>query len=102
MVKNGRIGAGSGISFSQTTASNNKRDGFDREDATFGNGTMSVASYCFQNFLFRFPFFSLKYQSSETLPCHETMPSLMIFRRVLDLQELKNQVSQSFRPSHDD
>ena len=25
----------------------------------------------------------------------------MIFRRVLDLQELKNQVSQSFRPSHD-
>ena len=25
----------------------------------------------------------------------------MIFRRVLDLHELKNQVSQSFRPSHD-
>ena len=25
----------------------------------------------------------------------------MIFRRVLNLQELKNQVSQSFRPSHD-
>ena len=23
------------------------------------------------------------------VPCHETMPSLMIFRRVLDLQELK-------------
>ena len=29
------------------------------------------------------------------------MPSLMIFRRVLELQELKNQVSQSFRPNHD-
>ena len=28
------------------------------------------------------------------------MPSFMIFRRVLELQELKNQVSQSFRPSH--
>ena len=25
----------------------------------------------------------------------------MIFRRLLDLEELKNQVSQSFRPSHD-
>ena len=25
----------------------------------------------------------------------------MIFKRVLDLQELKNQVSQSFWPSHD-
>ena len=33
--------------------------------------------------------------------CHDTMPSFMIFRHVLDLQELKNQVSQSFRPSHD-
>ena len=32
--------------------------------------------------------------------CHETMPSFMIFRRVLELQELKNQVYQSFRPSH--
>ena len=31
----------------------------------------------------------------------DTMPSFMIFRRLLDLQELKNQVSQSFRPSHD-
>ena len=29
------------------------------------------------------------------------MPGFMIFRPVLDLQELKNQVSQSFRPSHD-
>ena len=35
------------------------------------------------------------------VPCHDTMPSFMIFRRVLDLQELKNQVSQSCRPSHD-
>ena len=35
------------------------------------------------------------------VPCHDTMPSFMIFWRVLDLKELKNQVSQSFRPSHD-
>ena len=35
------------------------------------------------------------------VPCHETMPSFMIFRHVSDLQELKNQVCQSFRPSHD-
>jgi len=35
------------------------------------------------------------------VPCHDTMPSFMIFRRVLDLQELKNQVSQYFWPSHD-
>ena len=35
------------------------------------------------------------------VPCHDTMPSFMIFRRVLDLQELKNQVSKSSRPSHD-
>ena len=35
------------------------------------------------------------------VPCHDTMTSFMIFRRVLDLQELKNQASQSFRPSHD-
>ena len=38
---------------------------------------------------------------SMLVPCHDTMLSFMIFRRVLDLQELKNQVSQSFRPSHD-
>ena len=38
---------------------------------------------------------------SMLVPCHDTMPSFMIFRRVLDLQELKNQVSQSFQPSHD-
>ena len=35
------------------------------------------------------------------VPCHDTMPSFMIFRHVLDLQELKNQVSQSFPSSHD-
>ena len=29
------------------------------------------------------------------------MPSFMIFRHVFDLQELNNQVSQSFRASHD-
>ena len=35
------------------------------------------------------------------VPCHDTMPSFMIFKRVLHLQELKNHVSQSFQPSHD-
>ena len=35
------------------------------------------------------------------VPCHDTTPSFMIFRRILDLHELKNQVSKSFRPSHD-
>ena len=33
---------------------------------------------------------------SMLVPCHDTMPSFMIFKRVLDLQELKNQVSQCF------
>ena len=42
------FGAGLGISFSQTRASHNKRDGFGRERATFGDETISVASYCFQ------------------------------------------------------
>ena len=42
------FGAGLGITFSQTRASHNKRDGFGRECATFGDETMSVASYCFQ------------------------------------------------------
>ena len=42
------FGAGLGISFSQTRASHNKRDGFGRERATFGGKTISVASYCFQ------------------------------------------------------
>ena len=44
------FGAGLGISFSQTLASHNKRDGFGRERATFGDETISVASYCFQKF----------------------------------------------------
>ena len=37
--------------------------------------------------------FGQKYYCSMLVPCHDTMPSFMIFRRVLDLQELKNQVS---------
>ena len=37
---------------------------------------------------------------SMLVPCHETMPSFMIFRRVLHLQEFKYQVSRCFRPSH--
>ena len=44
------FGAGLGISFSQSRTSHNKRDGFGRERATFGDETISVASYCFQNF----------------------------------------------------
>ena len=44
------LGAGLGISFSQTRASHNKHDGFDRELTTFGDETISVASYCFQIF----------------------------------------------------
>ena len=42
------FGAGLGISFSQTRASHNKRDGFGMECATFGDETISVASYYFQ------------------------------------------------------
>ena len=42
------FGAGLGISFSQTRASHNKRDGFGRERVTFGDETISVASYCLQ------------------------------------------------------
>ena len=45
------FGAGSGISFSQTRASHNKRGGFGRERVTFGDGTISVASYCCNFFL---------------------------------------------------
>ena len=44
---------------------------------------------------------SAKKIHSMLVPCHDTMPSFMIFRHVLDLQELNNQVSQSFRASHD-
>ena len=42
------FGAGLGVSFSQTRSSHNKHDGFDRERTTFGDGTISIASYCFQ------------------------------------------------------
>ena len=38
----------SGISFSQTRASQNKHDGSGRERPTFGDETISIASYCFQ------------------------------------------------------
>ena len=42
------FGAGLGISFSQTRASHNKYDGFDWERPTFGDETISIASYYFQ------------------------------------------------------
>ena len=48
MVKKIPFEAGSGISFSQTRASHNKHDGFNRERPTFGDETISIASYCFQ------------------------------------------------------
>ena len=44
------FGVGLGISFSQTRASYNNSDGFGTERATFGDETISVASYCFQLF----------------------------------------------------
>ena len=44
---------------------------------------------------------SAKNYRSVLVPCHDTMQSFMIFSRILDLQDLQNQVSQSFRPSHD-
>ena len=47
------------------------------------------------------PEFGQKIYRNMFMPCHDTMPSFMIFRRVSELQELKNQVSQSFGPSHD-
>ena len=37
-----------GICFSQTRASHNKHDGFDRERPTSGDEMISIASYCFQ------------------------------------------------------
>ena len=42
------FGAFYGIWFSQTRASHNKHDGFGRERPTFGDETISIASYCFQ------------------------------------------------------
>ena len=44
------LGEGLGICFSQTGASHNKHDGFDRECPTFGDETISIASYCFHFF----------------------------------------------------
>ena len=44
------IWASLGICFSQTRASHNKHDGFGRERPTFGDETISIASYCFQKF----------------------------------------------------
>ena len=44
----GAVGACLGLSFTQTRASLNKRDDFGRERGTFGDETISVASYCFQ------------------------------------------------------
>ena len=44
------FGAGLGIYFSQTRASHNKHHGFGRERPTFGDETISTASYCFQIF----------------------------------------------------
>ena len=43
------FGAGLGICFSQTRASHNKPGGLGRERPTFGDETISIASYCFQN-----------------------------------------------------
>ena len=42
------FGAGLGISFSQTRASHNKHDAFGREHPTFGDETISIASYFFE------------------------------------------------------
>ena len=44
------FGVGLGICFSQTRACHNKHDGFGRERLTFGDETISIASYCFQIF----------------------------------------------------
>ena len=44
---------------------------------------------------------SAKNYRSMFMPCHDTMPSFIIFMRVLELHELKNHISRSFRPSHD-
>ena len=40
-----------------------------------------------------------KYYHGMLMPLHDSMPSFMNFRRVLDLLEFKNQVSQCLRPS---
>ena len=48
--------------------------------------------------------FSQKNYRSMLVPCHDTMPSFMIFKRVLDLQELKKPSFSIFRaePRHPD
>ena len=42
-----------------------------------------------------------KIYHSMLVPSQDTMPSFMNFRRVLDLLEFQNQVSQRLRQSHD-
>ena len=42
------FGAGLGIRFSQTIATQNKPDDFGTEHATYGDETIFIASYCFQ------------------------------------------------------
>ena len=42
-----------------------------------------------------------KFYHSMLVPFHDSMPSFMNFRRVLDLLEFQNQVSQHLRWSHD-
>ena len=44
------FGAGLGICFSQARASHNKHGCFGRERPTFGDKTITIASYCFQIF----------------------------------------------------
>ena len=65
--------AGLGIIFSQTRASHNKPDGFSRERATFGDETISIASYCFQKF------------SSVNIEQQECCVIFMIFQVPLDI-----------------
>ena len=40
-----------------------------------------------------------KFTTACRVPFHDSMPGFMNFRRVLDLLEFKNQVSQCLRPS---
>ena len=40
-----------------------------------------------------------KFYHGMLMPLHDSMPSFMNFRRVLDLLEFKKQVSQCLRPS---
>ena len=42
---------------------------------------------------------NMKNNKACRVPFHDSMPSFMNFRRVLDLLEFKNQVSQCLRPS---